>query len=239
MTAETVGTGPGDKKPMNIFSRIINVFVAPQSTFEAEREQPKWLVPFIIYMVLMLSWTAIVQPVLVETQREAMMEQFDKQNLSEEQREQAMQRAEQMRGIMTWVGVVVSQVVMLLIVAAVWLFVSNVLLGGGARYVHTLSITAYSWLIIVVGLMIKAPIILNKNTVDVHFSPATFLSDTDSFVYKLLSQFDLFNIWSFFIVSIGIAVVTRKRMQSVWPWVAIIYLVYFVGAATVQNLFAG
>ncbi len=239
MTEQTVGGNEqGAKKSMNIFSRIINVFVSPYSTFEAEREKPKWLVPFIVYMVLMLSWTAIVQPVLVEQQREAMMEQFGRQNIPDDQRQQAIERAEQMRPIMTWVGAVVSQIVMLLIVAGVWLFVSNVILGGGARYVHALGITVYSWLIVVVGLLIKAPIILNKNTVDVHFSPATFLSNTETFLYKFLSQFDLFNIWSFFIVSIGIAVITRKRTKSVWPWVAIIYLVYFAGAATIQNIFA-
>ena len=238
MTEQSSGVNQaGAQKPMGILGRLLNVFVAPQSTFEAERQQPKWLVPFIVYMVLMFAWMAIVQPVLVQEQREAMMEQFEKQNIPEEQQQQAMQRAEQWGAIMLWVGPLITQIIMLLIVAAVWLFVSNVLLGGAAKFTHTLSVTAYSWLVVVVGLLIKAPIMLKRETVDVHFSPAAFLTDNESFIYNLFKQFDLFSIWSFFIVSIGLAVVTQKSTRNVWPWVAIVYLIYFVGAASFQNLF--
>lgn len=222
---------------MNVFSRMMNVFISPQTTFEAERQKSMWLFPFILYLILMIAWTVMVKPVLQQQQQEVAIEQMQERGMTQEQIDQAVERMNKMGGAFMWISTSVSQVIMFLIVSAVWLFVGNILAGGSIKYPQAMSVTAYSWLVVVVGLLIKAPIILSKQTINVHFSPAAFLSNEESFIYKLLAQFDLFNIWCFFIVTIGISTLTGKKNKQIWPWTALLFLLYFVGASAMQSAF--
>jgi len=222
---------------MNALSRMMNVFISPQTTFEAERQKPMWLFPFVLYLILMVGWTVMVKPVLQQQQMEIAIEKMQERGMTQEQIDQAVEGMNKMGGVFMWISTFISQIIMFLIVSAVWLFVGNILAGGSLKFPHAMSVTAYSWLVVVVGLLIKAPIILSKQTINVHFSPAAFLSNEESFIYKLLSQFDLFNIWCFFIVTIGISALTGKKSKQIWPWTALLFLLYFVGASAMQSTF--
>lgn len=222
---------------MNFLSRLINIFVAPQATFEAEKQKPLWYVPLTLFLILTVIGAVLLKPVTMQMQQEKMVESMEKRGMTQEQIEQAQERVQKMSGIWAIVPQLVFQIIFLLIISAVWLFVSNILIGGSGKFVQMLSVTAYSWLVVAVGMLIKTPIILSKQSLNVHFSPATFLSDEKTLIYKLLSQFDLFNIWCFFIVTIGIAVMTGRKTKQVWPWTAAFFLIYFVGAATMQSAF--
>lgn len=222
---------------MNPVSRVINAFAAPQATFQAEQEKSLWYVPFVLFLVLTIVGTVIMRPLTQKIQEEKIVETMEKQGLPQEQIDEALERTKNMGAVMTIVPAVLIQTATFFVTAAIWLFVANVILAGNARYVQMLSVTAYSWLVVAVGMLIKAPIMTAKESINVHFSPAVILSNENSFIYKLLAQFDLFNIWCFFLVTIGIAVMTGKKAQQVWPWTALFFLIYFLGAAAMQSAF--
>ena len=222
---------------MNPLSRLINIFVAPQATMEAEREKPMWYIPLIIFLALTAVSSVILKPVTMQLQLEKMEESMEKQGMTREQIDQAMERVQNMNPVMMIVPQVLTQLVMFVIIAALWLFVGNVLIGSAVKFSHMLSVTAYSWMVVIVGMLIKSPIMLSKESINVHFSPTVLLSDETTFLYKVLAQFDLFNIWCFFIVTIGMAVMTRRPSRSIWPWTALFFLIYFIGTAAIQSAF--
>lgn len=222
---------------MNPLSRLINIFVAPQATMEAEKEKPMWYIPLIIFLALTTVSAVMLKPVTVQLQHEKMVESMEKQGMTQEQIDQALERVQNLSPLMIIAPQIVTQIFFFVIVAAVWSFVGNVLIGSAVKFSQMLSITAYSWIVVVVGMLIKSPIILSKESINVHFSPAVLLSDETTFLYKVLAQFDLFNIWCFFIVTIGMAVMTRRTARSIWPWPALFFLIYFVGAAAIQSAF--
>ena len=128
-----------------------------------------------------------------------------------------------------------------MILAAVWLFVSNVLLGGSSRYAQLLGVVVYAGFIGLLGFLIKLPIMLSQGTMNVHFSLATLMSDAskETFLYKLLANVELFNLWTIAVTSIGIALVAGLKTKKVWPWVALITVLYWVVAAAVGGAFGG
>jgi hypothetical protein len=225
---------------MNFASRLINVFVAPQATFEAEKQKSLWYVPMIVFLILTMIGTLWLRPVtrqIAQNQQEKIVERMENQGAPQEQIDKVRERMQKKSGAWEIVPPLATQVIFLLIVAAIWFFASNMLIGGAVKYAQMISVTAYSWLVVAVGMLIKAPIMLAKSSISVHFSPATFLSNDKAFIYKFLAQFDLFSIWCFFIVTIGIAIMTSRKTEKVWPITAIFFVIYFLGAAAVQSAF--
>ncbi len=235
---------------MDPISRIINIFVAPQETFKAEKEKTMWWLPLVLFLVLTTVGAFMMRPVTLKIQQDKVVESMEKQGMTQEQIDEALERVNKMEqidealervnkmsGVMMVVPQIVTQFIMFLAVAGLWLFVANVLIGGSLRFVHTMSVTAYSWMVVAVGMLIKAPIMTAKESINVHFSPALLLSDDSTFLYKLLAQFDLFNIWCFLLVTIGLAVMTGKTNKQVRPWTVLFFLIYFVGAAAAQKAF--
>jgi len=220
-------------KDMGLLARIINVFVSPASTFRAVREKPKWAVPLVITLLIMLGVMIVLTPIVMEEGRDAMEEKMAEQGLSDEQIDNAVQTAQKVQKFAVGPSTVVMTLVVTFIVAAVWLFLSNTILGGNANYKQMLGVVVYSGFIGLLGFLIKLPIMWSQRTMNVHFSLATFMSDAskDSFLYKLLANVELFNIWTIAVVSIGIAVVADLKSKSVWPWVLIVTILYWVAAA--------
>ncbi len=130
-----------------------------------------------------------MRPLTQKIQEEKIVETMEKQGLPQEQIDAALERTKNMSALLMIVPQLFTQAVMFFLTAAVWLFVANVILAGNTRYVQMLSVTAYSWLVVALGMLIKAPIMVAKESINVHFSPAVILSNENSFFYKVLAQF--------------------------------------------------
>ena len=230
---------PSDVKEMNLLSRIIGIFTSPGATFHAIAAKPKWIVPAIIIILISLGTTYLLRDVILQEQRVKTEEQLIKRGVDSSQKETILDKNEKITSIAMYPGALVVTAVMFVIVAAIWLFVSNVVLGGQATFNQMLGVSVYRGFIPLVGGLIKAPLMISQQTVNIHFSLATFMSEeaTDTFLYKFLAQIELFNVWSIIVLCIGIAVVSKLNVKKVWPWVAIIYLLWFVGSASVSGLF--
>ena len=238
MSQETMNPTGQPSKDMNIFSRIWNVFVAPASTFEAVKINPKWVVPFIISILIMGAAMYLLTPTVIEESRVKTVEQLEKRGMSDEQIDQALVQAEKMQKYMIVPSTVIAAVVFTFLLAAIWLFAANVLAGGSAKYGQVLGVYVYTGFIGLLGFLIKLPLMLSQNTMNIHFSPATLMSESTSetFLYKLLAKFDLFGIWGIVVLGIGLAIVAGLKPKKVLPWVVILYLAYWVGSAALSNM---
>jgi hypothetical protein len=241
MSQETASSASEPMKDMNMIARIWNVFVSPASTFRAVREKPKWVLPFIISLLISAGSMYLLTPVVIEEGRDKMVEQMKKRGVPEDDIDEAVEKGINVQKYMITPSAVIGGAVVTLIIAAVWLFVSNVLVGGAARYAQMLGVVVYAGFIGLLGFLIKLPIMLSQQTMNVHFSLATLMSDAakDTFLYKLLANVELFNLWTIAVTSIGIAIVAGVKTKKVWPWVVLINVLYWVIAAAIGGVFGG
>lgn len=232
------GNSAAEVKDMNLLSRIIGVFISPVATFNAIAAKPKWLAPGIILILISLGTTYLLSPIISAEQKEKAVEQMEKRGMGQEQIDDAMEKSEQIMKISLYPTVVITAIIMFVITAAIWLFFGNVMLGGKAKFEQLLGVVVYRAFIPTVGMLIKVPLMISQKTMNVHFSLATFMPDSaqDTFLYKLLAQFELFNIWAIIALCIGVAVCAKLPIKKVWPLVAIIYVIWFLVTAGLSGL---
>lgn len=242
MMEEVNVPGQQTKSPeMSLIQRIIGVFTSPSATFQAIREKPNWIVPLIILLVISIASGMLLRSVIVQEQMTKQQEMLEKRGMSQEQIDEAMSRGEGWMRTMFYPSIILALIVITLLTSGIWLLVSNTVLGGSAKYSQLLGVVVYRGFIDTVGGLIKLPIMLSKGTMNVHFSLATFLSDDKSgtFLYKILQKVEVFNVWSIAVLCLGIAVMSRKKVSQVWPWVVGIYVLYYVVSTLLGTAFGG
>ena len=224
---------------MSFFSRLVGVFISPGESFKSIKEKPGWVLPLIVSIALTYGFLFKVMPVLQAETRTRQVEAMEKRGMNSDQIEQAMERAGKITKISMLVGAGVGPIFGFFIGTAIWMLVANVVLGGTAKFWSMLSTNIYRSFILTLGALIKLPLILSKKTMNVHFSPATFMSDASdkTFLYKFLAQLDLFTIWSVAVLCIGIAVVSGQETKKVAPWVVVVYVLYFAVSALLGGMF--
>jgi len=238
---ETELTENAQSPQMGLLSRIVGVFTSPGRTAEAIGAKPNWLVPAIIIILLMLLFTYLAKPVIIQETVTRVQQMMESKGAAQDQIDTVLNRIQTSMGLRMFVGVTVTTALGIFIWAAIWLFVSNIVLGAQASYAQMLGVNVYRYFITTIGLLIKLPIMLSKQTMNVHFSLATFLPDDQktTFLYKMLMQVELFNIWAIVVLSIGIAVVSKLDTKKVWPWVVLVYVVWYVAQAALGSMFGG
>jgi hypothetical protein len=224
---------------MGLFSRIIGIFFSPGKTFQDIQRKPNWLVPAIILVVISLGFVYLTKPIILKDAQTQALAQIEKQNLSEDQTEQALARAEKMTSIMIFVGPAVGSFIVFLILAAIWLFISNTILGGNATFSQMLGVTVYKDFIGILAMLVKLPIILAQQTMNIHFSLATFMPDSaqTTFLYKMLSKVEVFNIWIIAVLCIGIGIMSKTGAKKSWPWIVLTFVIWYVATAGLGSMF--
>jgi len=229
-----------DVAELSVFQKIIGVFTSPARTFASITAKPSWLVPVLIMSAVNLTFIFSARDVILnETliqQEEAMLEK----GMDEEQIDQALGATEKFMKYLSPVSAVVFPFIVLLIVAGVYLFVGNVILGGSAKYKQVLSVTAYSWLILSLYGLVILPIVLAKETMLVTFSAAIVMpvEDKTTFLYQLLSKVDIFYAWWIAVYSIGLATLYKMKTQKVAIAVVTVYVLYALVSASLTGMFA-
>ncbi|MCK4330558.1 YIP1 family protein [candidate division WOR-3 bacterium] len=111
-------------------------------------------------------------------------------------------------------------------------------IGKEAGFKKLLSITAYSYLVTIAGIILKTPLSLIKQSAEIHtslllFSP--FLKQ-ETFFYNFFAQIDFFNIWAFILLSIGISVVSEFDRKKSYILVFVTWLLFAAGLATLATI---
>lgn len=237
----TPGVTPADEGNMGFLQRIVNVFMAPSKAFKAARQNPRWVAPAIVVLLLSAGMTWYITPAIQKEQRERMITQLEKRNMDQEQIDTALERLDKpwMKYMMLG-SALVGGLLVILVMGGIWMLVAKSVLGGDTRYPQMLEVVSLSSIIPTLGMLLKAPIIRFKETMNVHFSLATFMPDAsrESLLYKFLMNTDIFNLWFIAVLCIGIAVVSGLKVQKVWPVVAGLLVVWYLASAAIGGLFA-
>ena len=194
--------------------RIIGVFVSPRLVFEYLRERPRVLGALVVLIVVTLLAVIPILNLMVQDQTAAMEA---KGNMTEEQ----IAKAQQAMRVTTPIFAALGNAVIVFVLAAIYLFLSNILLGGSTTYKHLLAGVAHIGMINIPAAIIRIPMMLAKGSSEVTLSPAAFLpiEQEKSFLYYLLSQFDIFYLWMIGLSAVAISVLAgvprRKAVTAV------------------------
>ena len=228
MTASTAATT--EKRELGLLARIFGVLVAPRDTYAAVVARPR------IFGVLMVSLLIIAgaqvwflssdigKEALLE-QQVSTMEAFGV-NVTDEMYA-GMESRLAYAPYTTAGGTIVVMPIYLAILAGLFMMVFNVFLGGDATYKQVYALLSHSLVIAAVQALFNAPI----NYARGDMSSATRLSvffpmfEEMSFATYLLSAIDLVLIWSLISISIGMAVLYKRRTGRIATGLLGIYAV--------------
>ena len=223
---------------MGLINRIVGIFLWPEKANRAIAARPRWVVPAVLLIILFLAFSYFVRPVAVEELSSRLPIVLEEKGVPSERIDQIIENIEQTPSWKSLINPLVGTLFGFFVWPLIWLFISNVVLGAEAKYGALLGVNVYRYFIPALGNFIKLPIMLSQRTLNVHFSIATFLPEEQrfTFLYRFLMQVDVFNIWSIAVLSIGIAVISKKSANSVWPWVGLSYALWWIVLAGLMGL---
>lgn len=225
-------------------ARVLGVIFTPRAAYADVAARPAWLGAMLVVLVLtggstfaFLS-TDIGKNAMLDQQRQTMESFGVKLN------EQAMQRMEEGAGRAPYFAVI-SQAVFLpvaaLVVAGIALAVFNAVLGGDARFRQVYAIVVFSGVILALGALFVLPLDYARETMSSPTTLSVFLPflEENSFLARFLGSIDLIRVWWFVSLSIGLAVLYRKRTGPIAITLLGVYAVIALVIAAIQSALSG
>lgn len=220
-----------------VWQKILLIFWEPKETFRSLKAQTHWLdivIPLILVMAMVITATKLVNPITLKDVK-AMITQSEK--LSDEQKTLVLERVEkQQNSPWKYVGIVISLVIKVLVVAGVFSIVNNFIFAGEARFIQALAVTAYVNLIDIVGWAVRLPLIFARETIRIYTGPGLFIEESKTFMFNFLAGLDVFAFWKVVLLASGVSVFTRKSFKSALSIFLIFWLIYVAGAAALSGL---
>lgn len=215
-----------DVKKMNFFQRIFGVVVSPEETMKNIALKPKIFLP--IVMIAVFSFLAIL--LNFGLFKDELITTLSKTNST--MTSSQLSTAANIAAIATLVGAP-------FIALVIWLMGSAVLFGlikafkGEGKFLQFLSVTGYAYIILVFSAIISAFVIHATGNYTKATNPtslATLLpaSLSGNFIYGISKGIELFTLWNYFVVGIGISIVSKLSKQKVFTAIGIILVVYLL-----------
>ncbi|MEA1979904.1 MAG: YIP1 family protein [candidate division Zixibacteria bacterium] len=209
-------------------SGLFEVFYNPSKLFGNVNYNPKILIPYFAYGILMFLFYYATADYIVKMQMEspAFQQRFDNGMPSN------------MTDLMKYNVIIFGSLLSLIIPiisTCFAIFFGNLVYGTKEKFKKVFSVVIFSAFIIAVGKIIVLPMIFAKESVMVSLSPAILVSHlgADSFLYVLFSKLDLFIIWEIIVAGIGFSIIynlprNKGYMLSVLSvgMISIIHILY-------------
>ena len=218
-------------QPQNLFSRVFGIFTNPRETMADIVTRPTWLVPLIILMLTSAVSVFFLQDLILEN---ALDDMSKRPNVTQEQ----MAAATPMIKIFTWIVPLFVPIINL-IVAALFLFIGNVILGGESNFRTAFAVTCWSGLVTVVSSIVNVPLMLNRG----EMRNATSLNfmlpweENQSPLFFVLSQIDIFYLWWLVVLGLGFAAAYKLSTKKGITTVFVAFAVYVAVVAGFKAIF--
>jgi Yip1-like protein len=200
--------------------RLAGIFWEPKPVFEDLSGRPRWWVPLILLTVLALTYIGTFSRVVgwdtfIRHQYETNPRL---QELSSDQRAQAMEMQMKIGSRFAYVGGALGMTVTCLAIAGILLGMFNLLGGASLKYKQAFSITCYSFLPTALSTILSLIVMLFKNPEEFDLQNPLVLnvgafldpSTTPKGLHSLASSLDLFSIWVILLLALGMSVAARR-----------------------------
>lgn len=222
-SAQAPGTGAA--------TALFKVLLEPRKTFEALKPSVPWILPLVVMLLAVAGFTYVNWPYLLEQRIEAFKAS---ERFSPEQKAEILQGMEEKRSGPAAIDIVPGPVMVLLLSllgAAVWLLIGNVVLSGDGTFKQIWSAFNYGGMIGVVEMLLKTALMQMKQSADVFTSLALLAPDLDStgYAFRALDAVDVFGIWFFLVMAIGVSVMCKVKPQKATTVSLVFFLVWALG----------
>ena len=224
--------------PKSLVSRAVGIITAPRATYESIVAHPKWL------GMLALSAGGLGLLIggflLTNVGQEAWLDAALNSPFSGQPSEQAIQGMERMApyvGYFTVVYMLVLVPIFMCIVSGILYAVFNAAMGGNATFKQVLTVAVHTGPIGILSQLFTVPLNYFRGTMTSATTLAVLLPmlPEKSFVSRLLGMIDLFLIWQLVVLSIGLAVLYRRRTQPIATALLVVYAIIAVIVALVRS----
>ena len=218
---------------MNVFQRIAGIILSPAETMKNIVEKPGVIFPILAYGLGMLALYLIRFPLYQELLKHQMELGLAKSNtqLTPEQLNSAMKIA----AISGLVATPITSLAMWIIITAIVFGIIKLFKGQGS-FKQVASVIGYAYVITLayILLCLIVSFFTGKLLLDTSLANITNLVLPDlkgSFVYGIIRGIDLFVIWQYVVMAIGIVTLSKLSKSKVYSVVGLIYIASIIIAA--------
>lgn len=237
MANTTVQTG-ASPAPKSLVARVIGIITSPRATYEAVVAHPKWFG--------MLALCAVGLGVLIggflmtKVGQDAWLDAALNSPFSGQVSDQQIQAMEKMApyvGYGTVVYMLVLIPVFMVILSGILYAVFNAAMGGNATFKQVFTVVVHAGPIGLLSQLFTVPLNYFRGTMTSATTLAVLLPmlPDKSFAGRLLGMIDLFLIWQLIVLSIGLAVLYRRRTQPIATALLVVYFIIAVIVAFVRR----
>jgi hypothetical protein len=215
--------------PTISFSDIImNVFASPAEAFEGIRTSPTrasvWIVPLIVLILVtslfsvMIFTNETLKMQFSDAQSQRMQERVNSGQMTQEQADQQLDGMERMGGMMIAfgiVGTVISMSVIFFASALVLWLVGKFALKAEGGYGKYLELYGAAGWIGILGAIVTLLMMVGLGSM--YAAPSAALAVLSEFkptdtMHRLLSSFNIFSLWQFYVLGVGLAKYGQKSI---------------------------
>jgi hypothetical protein len=232
-TTLEAGSSPA---PLGLVQRLIGVLTAPRATFASIVAHPKFLGAMLVTTLVVALFAAL--PMTTEAGKQAALDQQVRQmeSFGMQVNDEAYARMQQGIGIVPYTtggAILVFSPIMAFVMAGILFAIFNAAMGGEASYKQVLAVLCHAGVISSLGQVFSGSLNYFRGAVTSATNLAVLLPmlDETSFVGRLAGMVDLFIIWWLTVLSIGLAVLYKRRTQPIAITLFGIYAVIALGVA--------
>jgi len=234
--------------PRGFLARLAALYVTPGAELARIARRPSFWAPLLVFVAAGLVFNAVwlhqIDP--AEFARVQIDDSPWADRMSPEQRAQGIEQQARTFPIVAWLIPLVFSPLMLVLVAAVYLFVFRFFYAGEVAFKQSLSIVAWTFLAVgLVTMPVTLLVLFLKE--DWNVDPRTALQANLSLLldkgsvprplYSLAESLDLFSAWTLALLSIGYGSATGRRAAQAAAGVMGVWVVYVVGKAALSAVF--
>lgn len=240
-------------RDQNLFARFVGVLFSPRDTFAVVAARPRWfgmLALVVIVMAGSAGWflnTQVgrdAQATAAEQALTATARMFPSAaERIDEQRDEVLRRFHdgswwQVAG-RSVIAIVVGRPILALIAAGILMLVFNAFMNGSATFKQLMAVVVHSWAVSVVSTLFMTPLkYFTNGSAGASLNLLVGMPSTDGFAGGFLNAIDLFTVWWVFALSVGLAVLYKRRTAPIAISLFSVYAVVALGFATIAAMFA-
>jgi hypothetical protein len=227
---------------ISISDIIMNVFASPAEAFEGIRTSPTrasvWLMPLIVLILVtslfsvMIFTNETLKMQFSDSQSQRLQERVNSGQMTQEQADQQLDGMERMGGMMIAfgiIGTVISMSVIFFASALVLWLVGKFALKAEGGYGKYLELYGTSGWIGILGAIITLLMMVGLGSM--YASPSASLAVLSEFkptdtTHRLLSSINIFNLWQFYVLGVGLAKYSQKSIGTGVTAAAVLWIAW-------------
>jgi hypothetical protein len=226
----------GAPAPKGLIARAIGIITAPRATYEAVVAHPKsfGMLALVTISIAVLVGGLLMTKVGQEAWLDAALSSGREFN---EQQMQGMQKMMPFMGYVTAVSMLVFWPLILLLISGILYAVFNAAMGGNATFRQVFAVVVHTGPVGVLAQLFTVPLNYFRGTMTSASNLGVLLPmlPEKSFFALLLGMIDLFLIWQLVVLSIGLAVLYRRRTQPIATALLVVYAIIAVIVAFIRR----